>query len=449
MTHRLVARRRSVLLAGAGLAASIALPGLARALNRPIKIALLTSLSGPFSALGESMGAGLMLLLAESNNQMGGRPVQLLVEDDQGKPDEAVRKVRKLTGQDQVDVILGVISAAVALAIRDIVTESQTLTFIANAAANGLAREAASPYVFRTTKTSWMLAHPAALWVHENIAKQAGITLSSDYAAGREYVADFNDTYRQQGGTLGRHFWTPLGTTDFAPLLMTVAALQPEFIYAFFPGADAVRFLKQMQDFRLRDKIRLIAPGALFDQEDVIAAVGDAALGGFNAFHQSPGAPASQAFVKAYLQTRQRLPGEASTAGYAAGQVIRAGVEAVNGDVARKDLFKQALLAQRIFDLLIALAQAPRVLLLDEPTAGLSEAQAQRLLEVVGRHHSGIAMMLVSHDLEIVFQVCTRIAVLDLGVVIATDNQNAIRADARVISAYLGMPADTLQEVGT
>jgi len=348
MTSLLSPSRRSVLLAGSGLAASLACPSILRAAQAPIKIALLTSLSGPFSGLGESMRAGLTLLLQESGNEMGGRPVQLLVEDDQGKPDEAVRKVRKLVGQDKVDVIVGVISAAVALAIRDVVTESKTLTFVANAAANGLAREAASPYVFRTTKTSWMLAHPAALWTHEHIAKKGGITLASDYAAGREYVGDFDQTYREQGGALGRQFWTPLGTTDFAPLLMNVAALKPEFIYAFFAGADAVRFLKQMQDFRLRGSIPLIGPGALFDQEDVLPAVGTPAIGGFNTFHQSPGAPGSAAFVQAYQKVRQRLPGEASTAGYAAGQVIKAGIDAVQGDIARKDDFKAALLANPV-----------------------------------------------------------------------------------------------------
>lgn len=346
MTATVSPTRRSLLLAGAGLStvAAMGYSRLGRASGAPIKIALVTSLSGPFSSLGESMRAGLELLLAESGHQMGGRAVQLLVEDDQGKPDEAVRKVRKLVGQDKVDIVCGVISAAVALAIRDIVTESKTLTFISNAAANALAREAASPYIFRATKTSWMLAHPAALWVHEHIAKTGGITLASDYAAGREYVSDFNDTYAQQGGTLGRQFWTPLGTTDFAPLLMNVAQLNPEFVYAFFPGADAVRFLKQMQDFRLRDKIRVIGPGALFDQEDVLPAAGEAGLGGINAFHQSPGAAASKDFVAAYAAARKRLPGEASTSGYATGQVIRAGLQAVAGDVANKEGIKQALL---------------------------------------------------------------------------------------------------------
>ncbi|GAA5231512.1 ABC transporter substrate-binding protein [Verticiella sediminum] len=335
--------RRSLLLAGAASAAGALLPWRARA-AAPVRIALVTSLTGPFASLGESMRAGLQMLVAEAGGQMGGRPVELLVEDDQGKPDEAVRKVRKLIGQDRVDIICGIISAAVALAIRDIVTDAGTPTFVSNAAANALAREAASPVIFRPTKTSWMLGHPAGLWACEHIDKQGGITLASDYAAGREYVADFADAYRAQGGKLGRQLWTPLGTADFAPLLMNIAAESPAFIYSFLPGADAVRFLQQMREFRLQDKIRLIGPGALFDQEDVLPAVGAAGIGGINTFHQSPLAPASADFVAAYRQARNRLPGEASTSGYATGQVIRAALEAVDGDVARKEDMRKRLL---------------------------------------------------------------------------------------------------------
>ena len=125
---------------------------------------------------------------------------------------------------------------------------------------------------------------------------------------------------------------------------MNVAAAQPSFIYAFFPGADGVRFLKQMQDFRLAGKIKVVGPGALFDQEDVLPATGDAGLGGINAFHQSPNAPAAAGFVAAYQAARKRLPGESSTAGYAVGQVIKAGVDAVSGDVAQRDRLRDSLL---------------------------------------------------------------------------------------------------------
>jgi len=340
-------RRRLLLAAGSAPLIS-GVPTLLHAQNAPIRIALLTSLTGPYASLGASMRAGLELLLAQAGHQMAGRKVELLVEDDHGKPDEALRKVRKLIAHDKIDVLCGVISANIALAIRDVVHDAELPTFIANAAANGLAREAASPYVFRPTKTSWMLGHTGALWTHERIEKSGGITLAADYTAGREYIDDFAHTYQELGGSLGERIWTPLGTSDFAPLIMKLAATNPKFVYTFLAGADAVRFHQQMKDYRLQGKIRIIGPGALYDQEDVVPAVGEAALGGVSTFHQSPGAPGSQAFVAAYQAARNRLPGEASTSGYVAGQVIQAGIEAVQGAVDDRKAFKQSLLEKPI-----------------------------------------------------------------------------------------------------
>ncbi|MEJ2802762.1 ABC transporter substrate-binding protein [Comamonadaceae bacterium PP-2] len=339
--------RRQWLASGVAASSLLSFGVLAQG-RAPLKIGLVTSLSGPFTALGESMRAGLQMLIAEAGGQMGGRRVELVVEDDQGKPEEGVRKVRKLLSQDKVDVICGVISAAVALAIRDVVNDAQVPTFMANASANALAREAASPHIFRVTKTSWMLGHTGALWTADRIGKAGGMTLASDYAAGREYVGDFAATYAERGGKLGKQVWTPLGTPDFAPLLMNIAAASPSFLYSFLAGADAVRFLRQMKEFRLNGKVKLIGPGALFDQEDVLPAAGDAALGGVSTFQQSPGAPATLAFAQAYRKASGKWPGEASTAGYAAGQVIRAGLDAVQGDLgsaAAKTRFKERLLS--------------------------------------------------------------------------------------------------------
>lgn len=339
--------RRRLLAASAALPAALHTPRLL-AHNGPLKIALLTSLSGPFTSLGESMRAGLQLFLEQNNYEMGGRRVELLVEDDHGKPDEALRKVRKLISRDRIDVLCGVISANIALAIRDVVADAQLLTFISNAAANDLARSAASPYIFRPTKTSWMLGHTGALWAHGHIATSGGITLGSDYAAGREYIGDFISTFEAQGGSVSQSVWTPLGTADFAPIIMNLAAARPQFIYSFLAGADAVRFLQQMNDYGMHGKVPVIGPGALFDQEDVIPAAGKASLGGISAFHQSPGAPAAADFVRAYKAARGRLPGEASTSGYATGQVIKAGIDAVAGDVGNKAAFKAYLLEHAV-----------------------------------------------------------------------------------------------------
>ncbi|QCI67171.1 ABC transporter substrate-binding protein [Phreatobacter stygius] len=333
---------------GAAIGAPLGLPALAQSAGRPLKIGMVTSLSGPFAALGESMRAGIQLFLKENDNRLAGRPVELVVEDDQAKPDEGVRKFRKLIGQDNADLVCGVISSAVALAVRDVVTDAKALTFISAGSANDLARKAASPLVFRPTKTNWMLGHTAGLWAYEKIAKKGCLTIGADYAAGREYVGDFAATYRAQGGQIGRQLWSPLGSTDFGPLLTTIAAERPDFIYAFFAGSDAVRFLQQMRDYRLSGRIKLIGGGALFDQEDVVSAVKDAALGGLNTCNQSPTAPSSAGFTRAYQAARNALPGEMGTAGYVTGQVIRAAVEGVQGDLANKDKVKEAVLARPI-----------------------------------------------------------------------------------------------------
>ncbi|MGR9202246.1 ABC transporter ATP-binding protein [Rhizobium leguminosarum] len=93
---------------------------------------------------------------------------------------------------------------------------------------------------------------------------------------------------------------------------------------------------------------------------------------------------------------------------------------------------------QRIVDVLVSLAMKPRMLLLDEPTAGLSKAEGDHLIEVIRATGTGTSIILVAHDLDIVFSVCDRVAVLDLGKMIACDTPAAIRAHEGAQAAYLG-----------
>jgi branched-chain amino acid transport system substrate-binding protein len=331
MTSLTLRRRSAIAILGAATMPPLASPALAQ--PRPLRIGMVTSLSGPFAALGESMRAGMRLLLAQSGDRFADRPVELLVEDDLARPDDGVRKARKLIGQDRVDLLCGVLHSGVALALRDVVTEARMPTFLLGSA-NDLARRAASPYILRPTKTNWMLGSTAARRSHETHPGARVVTAASDYAAGREFVGDFASTYQGLGGRIGRQFWTPLGTADFGPLLTAIAAERPDAVYVFFAGSDAVRFLRQWKEYRLAGRIRLMGTGACFDQEDVLPAVGDAPLGAVNTFHQSPTASSAAGFVAAWRAAGKPLPGEFSTTGYVCGQVLRAAVERSGGDPA-------------------------------------------------------------------------------------------------------------------
>jgi branched-chain amino acid transport system ATP-binding protein len=106
---------------------------------------------------------------------------------------------------------------------------------------------------------------------------------------------------------------------------------------------------------------------------------------------------------------------------------------------------KEAMLAaalahgeQRALELGLALATRPRLVLLDEPTAGMGPEESQRMIALVDRLRSRLTVLLVEHDMDAVFRLADRISVLVSGSIIATDSPEAIRGNVDVRRAYLG-----------
>lgn len=93
---------------------------------------------------------------------------------------------------------------------------------------------------------------------------------------------------------------------------------------------------------------------------------------------------------------------------------------------------------KRQLELAIALATRPRLLLLDEPLAGTSGAEADRLVEVMRSLKSELTLVLIEHDMDAVFSLADRISVLVYGRIIATGSPDQIRSDPKVRAAYLG-----------
>jgi len=103
---------------------------------------------------------------------------------------------------------------------------------------------------------------------------------------------------------------------------------------------------------------------------------------------------------------------------------------------------------RRQLEIALALATEPRLLLLDEPTAGMSRDETKRFRDLIGALPAELTLMIVEHDMDVVFGLATVISVLDAGALIATGPPAEIRSSAAVQEAYLG-PGDRMDELFT
>ncbi|MGH3115013.1 MAG: ABC transporter substrate-binding protein, partial [Gaiellaceae bacterium] len=285
------------------------------------------------------------LYVEEHGGALGGRPVELIVEDEGDAPEIAVRKAQKLLRQDGVEMVAGVLSSASALALRDIFHEEQVPLITSNAGANAITAEAKSPYIFRAAASNFQYGASMGQWLYDNVTKEGVVVAASDYAAGAEITAGFRQIYEEAGGTVVGEVFPPLGTTeDYQPFLSQIQDLDAEAVFAFFPGGDAIKFVNQYAAFGLAESIPLLGSGFLTD-EVILEALGDAALGIRTSLHYAPRLDneVNEVFFAAYQEAFNTAPISQSMQSYLAGQLIDRGLTEVGGDTEDVDALVEAM----------------------------------------------------------------------------------------------------------
>ncbi|TMB37146.1 MAG: ATP-binding cassette domain-containing protein [Deltaproteobacteria bacterium] len=93
---------------------------------------------------------------------------------------------------------------------------------------------------------------------------------------------------------------------------------------------------------------------------------------------------------------------------------------------------------QRQLEIALAIGGTPRILLLDEPTAGLSPSESQRLVRLLKRLETSLTLLVIEHDMDVVFEIAERITVLHDGKVIADGDRDQVKASPLVAEIYFG-----------
>ncbi|MCS7246532.1 MAG: ABC transporter substrate-binding protein [Thermomicrobium sp.] len=314
----------------------------------PIRIGLIHGYTGVFAALADNLTRGIQLYFDSIDNTVAGRRVTFVQEDDASNPEQGLTKTKQLVERDRVHLIIGYNHSGVALACRDFLHEAGVPTIVDNAGAAALTRDPKrrSPYIFRVSFANGQYEWPMGPYAVEQLGYKRLIVTASDFVAGHEKAEALKKAFQNAGGELAGEVYPPLDTADFAPFLQRIQQLQADAVWAFFAGADAVRFVQQYADFGLKDQYPLIGVGDLVD-EAYLDQQGDAALDVVTSLHYSPyiDSPENKAFVDAFKRKHGRVPNQFAYQGYLAGRVAAEALKAVQGKVEDKQAFLAALKA--------------------------------------------------------------------------------------------------------
>lgn len=313
--------------------------------QEPVKIGMITTLSGPAGYLGQDIRDGFELAIEQSGGSLGGVPVQLVVEDDGLKPGNA-RQIAEGMLADDIKLFTGIVFANVAFAAVPEILDSDAAYVSANTASSTFAGQDCHPNYF---VSSWQddSQGESAGALAQSLGHKTAFLVAPNYQAGKETMVAFKRFYK---GEVVGEIYTGLDQTDFAAEMAQIRAAKPDVVYEFEPGGLGIAFIRQYQQAGLLDQIPLVVHPASLDHV-ILGAVGEAAAGLQVTSHWNDDFdnPVSQAFVEAWREKHGDRPATYYAAqGYDAALLIAAGLEGSESGAEDVAAFRKALLGADI-----------------------------------------------------------------------------------------------------
>ena len=314
------------------LTAAVAAVALATAAHaETLKVGMITTLSGGGASLGIDVRDGFMLAVKQA-----GADIEVIVDDDQRKPDIAVQLADKMIQSDKVDVLTGIIWSNLAIAVVPAAVQQGKFYLSPNAGPSLLAGERCHANYFNVA------------WQNDNLHEAAGayansagfansFILAPNYPAGKDALTGYKRLYE---GEIVGEVYTKLGANEYAAEIAQIRASGAESVFFFLPGGMGIAFLKQYAQSGL--DIPLVGPAFSFDQ-GILQAVGEAAVGVKNTSQWSKDIdnPTNNAFVESFQAEYGRLPSLYASQGFDTANLL---VSAMGkASVSDADAFQAAL----------------------------------------------------------------------------------------------------------
>jgi branched-chain amino acid transport system substrate-binding protein len=294
-----------------GIAVSAVLTVATAANAAPVKVGMITTLSGGGSHLGIDVRDGFLLATELANSDM-----EIIIRDDARKPDVAKSLANELIQKDKVDILTGIIWSNLAMAVVPSAVRGGTFYLSPNAGPSALAGKVCHKNYFNVAWQNNNL-HEAMGHYMKQEGLKAPFILAPNYPAGTDALTGFKSRFGDPKGEL----FTKLGQKDYAAEISQIRASKADSVFFFLPGGMGIAFMKQYANSGL--DLPVFGPAFSFD-EIILGAVGDAAIGVKNtsqwAYDLDNAANAK--FVKAFRNKYGRTPTLYASQGYDTANLI-------------------------------------------------------------------------------------------------------------------------------
>lgn len=307
--------------------------------EEPVKIGVITTLSGPGGYLGQDVRDGMQLAIDMQGGTLGGVPVQLVVEDDANKPANGRQIAEKFMGQG-IRLYSGIIFSNIAGATVPDIVDNDDIYISANAAPSNMAGKECNENYFVVPWQNDSLHEVSGIAARELGYKNAFV-LAPNYQAGKDAINGFKRGF--EGEIVGEAY-TQLDQTDYSAEMAQIRAAKPDVVFQFHPGGLGIAFLRQYQQAGLLGQIPMVLSEPSSDAVG-LRALGDAAVGLYVTSHWSPDFDnaASQELVAKWAETYPDRPlTYYGTQGYDVANLIASALKQTGG-IDDIDDFREAL----------------------------------------------------------------------------------------------------------
>lgn len=237
--------------AAAAFAAALAAPAAAQISGDVVRIGIMGDMAGPYSGNG---GPGSVLAarmaIEDFGGKVNGKPIELLVVDDQNKPDVGLNAARKWLDADGVDAIVGGSASSIALGVQTLMKEKSKPYLVAGTVTDLLTGKNCSPMSIQFLVDTYSLPK-AGVQTLLNQGKKTFFFITVDYAFGAAFQAAATRFVEAGGGKVVGSVKHPLGATDYSSYLLQAQSSGAQAIVILNAGQDLSNALKQAAEFKI------------------------------------------------------------------------------------------------------------------------------------------------------------------------------------------------------